>query len=90
MRATRNLYFSCRLLWGEIFALSTLDSNMKGDHAPRHVVIVHMSKTALFHEGLELILRGMHADGFGQVAIARVVAGHELAKRGSTLKEYQS
>src|SRR5690349_8529417 len=58
-------------LSSEVFASSTLDSNMKGDHATRHVVIVHMPETALFHEGLELVLRGVHPDGFGQVAIAR-------------------
>src|SRR6478735_9066959 len=40
--------------------LSALDSNMEGGDAGREVVIVHMAETRIAHQGLELLLRGMH------------------------------
>src|SRR5437868_2279920 len=60
---------------------SALDSNMQCHDAAREVVIVHMAETAFAHEGFELLLPGVHADGFGQVAVARLVAGHPAAEQ---------
>ena len=64
---------------GDPASRSGLDSNMQGHHPAGEVVIVHMTKTAFLHQGLEAFLVGMHADRFGQVAVAVGIAGHQLA-----------
>ncbi|MEN9618719.1 MAG: hypothetical protein RL406_956, partial [Pseudomonadota bacterium] len=46
---------------------------MKCDHACAHVVKIHMAKAILFHEGFELLLARVHANGFGQILVARCV-----------------
>ncbi len=59
---------------------SALDSNMQCHHAAREVVIVHMAETTFLHQRLQLFLRRMHPDRLRQVAVAGVVAGHQLAQ----------
>ena len=52
---------------------------MQGTDASCHVVIVHMAKAALLHQGLEFLLAWMHADRLGQVAVAFGIAGNQPA-----------
>src|SRR2546427_3917351 len=38
-----------------------------------------MAEAAFLHQALEILLAGVHADGLGQIAVAGVIARHELA-----------
>ncbi|MNW11559.1 hypothetical protein D3C71_2090480 [compost metagenome] len=59
---------------------------MQSRYAASHVVIVHMAKATLLHEGFELFLARVHPNGLGQIAIAGVVARHQLAQPGQHLE----
>ena len=57
-------------------ANSTLDSDMQGYQTTGHVVVIHMTKAIIFHQGFELLLAGMHANRLGQILVAGGVTGH--------------
>lgn len=64
----------------ERLIVSTLDSNMQGNHTASKVVIVHMTKTALLHQGLQSLLIRMHPNGLSQIPVARLITGHPAAE----------
>ncbi len=55
---------------------------MQSHYSASHVVIVHMPKAALLHEGFEFLLTGVHPNGLGQITVAGVIACHHLAQLG--------
>ena len=54
---------------------------MDGDDAAREVVIPAALESRLLQQGQELLLPGMHADGLGQVTIARLVPRNDLSEQ---------
>jgi hypothetical protein len=61
---------------------SALGSHVQGHHTPGEVVYVHMAKASRFHQGFQLFLRRVHANGLGQVPVAGFVVGNHSAELG--------
>src|SRR5690606_37129856 len=62
--------------WSYADGGSTLDCNVQRRDAGGEVVVVHVAEAALLHHGLQLLLSRVHAGGFGEVAVAGLVARH--------------
>ena len=68
----------------------TLDPGMQGYQPAGEVVVIHMPKATRFHQGFQLLLAWVHANRLGQIAVAGIITGHQLAQLGRDLAEYQS
>src|SRR5271169_2720719 len=59
---------------------------VQGDNAGHQIKPLYALESRLFHHDLERRLVRVHADRFGEIAVTRLVAGHELAKAWQDIK----
>ena len=45
-----------------------------------------MAKSGIFHKGFQVLLPGVHADGFGQIPVAVGITRHQLTQLGKDLE----
>ena len=59
---------------------------MQGDGAGGEIEVFDPLETGVFHHPLEAFLVGMHADGFGEIAVGSCIVRDQPAQPGQAVR----